>query len=145
MVSAGETIIAGKVPGERIATTIVTANSATITTTETTVMTVVAAVVAGRIYRITADIAFTLSVANDTFFTRIREDSVTGNQLQNRRSSKDSTSALMTHHLEVEYTADVTEDKTIELTFVRSTGTGNISLSAAAASPAYLYVDYIRG
>jgi hypothetical protein len=145
MVSAGETIIAGKVPGERINTEIATAVSAAITTTETEIMTVVAPVVINRIYKVTADFGFAVSVATDAFICVIREDTVTGTIVETRRIAAPTTATLWSKHSEAEYTADATEDKTFVLSLQRTTGTGNIILSASGTSPSYLYVDYIRG
>jgi hypothetical protein len=145
VVAAGETIIAGKVPGERIDTELVTSSSAAITTTETVVMTIVAPVVAGRTYQVEADFGFTQSGAADTFFDRIREDSVSGTALQLRRIFGGSTGSVLSRRTYVEYTADATEDKTFVVTLQRGSGTGNIILAATAANPAYLWVNYLRG
>ncbi|MGH3735859.1 MAG: hypothetical protein ACRDT6_09600 [Micromonosporaceae bacterium] len=141
---AGETIIAGKIPGERIATDIRTANSAGVTTTETSVQSVVAPVVQGRIYRVRwhGDLAST--VAADEFLVRIREDTVAGTALDFRRY-RAHTTANFPYSTETEYTADATENKTFHLTLIRSAGTGTGRLNAAASAPAFLYVDYIRG
>jgi hypothetical protein len=145
MALAGETIIAAKVPGERIATAIETANSGNVTTTETVIMTVVAPVVISRIYRVTFWGLIDTSVANDRVRVRIREDSVTGNTLQ--ISSNVLTDAVIAEAspTEAEYTADATEDKTFVATLLRVSGSGNEILAAASTNPAYLYVDYIRG
>lgn len=145
MVLAGETLEAGRMPGERIATAIVTTDSANITTTETVVMTVAAPVVTGRIYRVrfAADLAG--SVAGDQHFIKIREDSVSGGAINFRRYRVEDTDNFPWGPIEVEYTADATEDKTFVVTLVREAGTGNIRLDATTSNPAYLYVDYIRG
>jgi hypothetical protein len=140
---AGETIIAGKIPGEQVGFDIETGDSSGVTTVETVVQTVVAPVVAGRIYRVTfyGDLAST--VAADQFFTRIREDSVSGNVLDLRRYRAHAT-VNFPYRVEIEYTADATEDKTFVLTLIRESGTGTGRRDASATSPSYLYVDYIR-
>ena len=142
---AGEIIVAGQIPGERIATAIATSDSATITTTETVVMTVVAPVVVGRTYRVTFDAAFDPDALDDTHVARIREDSVTGAPIQVRRMVVALGNNLQPINSETEYTAVATEDKTFVLTFVRSSGTGGIIMNASAGGPTFLYVDYIRG
>jgi len=140
---AGETIIAGKIPGERINTDIEVSSSGDITTTETAVMTVVAAVVTGRIYRIKWVFNVDSSVAADTVLLRIREDSVSGTVLQTGRYRANSNVNYPVTQ-EAEYTADATEDKTIVASLQRESGSGNVQLIAAATQPSYLYVDYIR-
>jgi hypothetical protein len=146
MPAAGGTVIAGKVSGERIATTIATSDSANFTTTETEVQSVVAPVVIGRIYRVMFHGSFASSVAGDALFVRIREDSLTGTQLQSTAFTIDTTTSVgWKCTLIAEYTADATEDKTFKLTAIRAGGTGNCRIEAEADHPAYLYVDYIRG
>ncbi|MCI0687022.1 MAG: hypothetical protein L0Y54_07280 [Sporichthyaceae bacterium] len=145
-VLAGETIIAGKVPGERIATDIDTADSATFTTTETEVQSVTAALVSGRTYRIRWATRFESSVADDRVIARIREDNSTGSELSNmvvRMFTVGSIGWPVT--IEAEYTAVATGNKTFSATGVRQSGTGNCFMEAAANRPSYLYVDYIRG
>ena len=145
MSSAGQKLVAGRIPGERIDTSIRTVGSASVTTTETEIDTVTAALVSGRTYKITWDFAFTHSVATDQFFARIREDDDTGTQLQGFRLSNTDTSSSHPCHREAEYTAVSTGNKTFVGTFVRTAGSGNISSLGASTNPQYLYVDYIRG
>ena len=145
MALAGDTIIAGKIPGERVGGTKATASSAAITTTETVVITAVAPVVVGRRYKVVADFGFAVSVVTDSFLARIREDTVAGVEIQGRRVHAPSTVSPHNGHFETEYTADATEDKTFVLTLVRTAGTGTITMAASATSPAFLHVDYIDG
>jgi hypothetical protein len=141
---AGETIIAGKVPGERVATDIETTDSTPgITTTEAVVHTVVAPVVNGRTYRVRWHGDLASSAAADVFFVKIREDSLTGNTLDFRRYYSPGANNFP-YSTEVEYTADATEDKTFVLTLVRSSGSGSGRLDAGTLNPAFFYVDYIR-
>jgi hypothetical protein len=144
MVLAGETIIAGKVPGERIETTRRVSSSAGVTTTETVVDTVVAAVVAGRIYKVTWDGRLSSTAAADDARIKIREDSVSGTELMDVVLDLALTGRTPRTHLEVEYTADATEDKTLVFTLARFAGTGTLTAIAAANAPTYLYVDYIE-
>jgi hypothetical protein len=144
MSSAGQELVAGRIPGERIATTRVVTSGSAVTTTETTVMTVTAAVVAGRRYRITADWYWQFTVATDVFDVRIREDSVTGTALAGRRFPAITTTGFIGNTLQAEYVADVTEDKVFDLTFDRQAGTGSATLNGAATATSILYVDYIE-
>jgi hypothetical protein len=145
MPAAGETIIAGRVPGERIATDIEISNSGNITTTETQVQSVTAPVVIGRTYKVTWSVRVNSSVAADDITLRVREDTVSGNILVTETLDLDVVNREPRLVLEVEYTADATEDKTFSATLVRTAGSGNVILNAASTVPAYLYVDYIRG
>src|SRR5262245_10431453 len=81
-VLAGASAIAGMMPGERIATDIVTADSSTFTTTETVVQTAVAALITGRIYKVKWFGHWGSSVSGDRFQWRIRETNVSGTVLQ---------------------------------------------------------------
>lgn len=148
MSSAGQQLVAGRIPGERIMTNTRTSNSGNVTTTETTIDSVTAALVVGRTYRVRWTAAVDSSVAGDTAFVRLREDSVSGSQLQIMRVHLPTTGGAGTHWpatIEAEYTALATGNKTFVGTLVRVTGTGDIIVEAAATSPVYLYVDYIRG
>lgn len=147
---AGESIIAGQVPGERIATDIVTADSSTFTTTETSVQSVTAALVSGRIYRVRWCVHWGSSVEGDRVQIRIREDSGTSGTIL-QEFTGESTAAHGGSSLgeydtpEAEYTAVSTGNKTFSGTMVRSSGTGNVQLEGASTRPNYMYVDYIRG
>jgi hypothetical protein len=140
---AGETITAGKIPGEQVGIDIQTSDSGGVTTTETAVQTVVASVVAGRVYLVRwhGDLAST--VAADIFFVKLREDSATGNTLDFRRYRANTTDNYP-YNTEVEYTADATEDKTFALTLIRSAGTGTGRRDSTGVSPGRLVVTYVR-
>lgn len=140
---AGEIIVAGQIPGERIETTIRVIDSANVTT-EAVIDTVIAPVVAGRTYKITWDGRVNTTVAGDDFLASVREDSLTGNILQQVAEDIAIVGRQGRTQLEAEYTADVTEDKTFVATLSRLSGAGGVHGDAAAASPTYLYVDYIR-
>jgi hypothetical protein len=144
---AGQTLVAGRIPEERLAKTEVIADSSTTTTTELTVITVVAPLVSGGIYRVTAYGHVNSSVGTDTVTTRIREDSSVGNELQQDGgiAIAGSTTSGRKFYMQVEYTAVATGNKTFVVTVNRSSGTGNVNLEASGARPAYAYVDYIRG
>lgn len=145
MVAAGETAQAGKMPGERIATAIATADSANFTA-ETQLMSVTAALVTGRIYRVKVHSRVNSSVSGDRIITRIREDSISGTEIQSTNVPINANGPANGYqdNLEAEFTAVSTGNKTFSYTGER-VGTGNGTLEAATSRPSYLYVDYIRG
>src|SRR5262245_47835290 len=146
MALAGETIIAGKIPGERIATDIDTADSSTYTTTETEVQSVTASLVSGRTYKVCAFTHCNSSVGTDEQNVRIREDNATGTELQSAKVLISGSITLgMQVFLYAEYTAVSTASKTFSLAMQRSTGTGNCFREAAATRPSYFWVDYVSG
>lgn len=146
MSSAGYQLVAGHIPGERIGTTIDTADSGTFTTTETVVSTLTVALVSGRTYRVRSIVGCVTSVANDIYLGRIREDNVSGTILMERNRHVGTVSASGEElSLEAEYTAVATGNKTFVATGVRNGGTGTLHADATAVRPRYLYVDYIRG
>jgi hypothetical protein len=138
---AGETIIAGKVPGQRIASmTPRTANSATITTTETVIDTVVA----GRRYGVWWDGRPVATTAGDDIQYSLREDSVSGTVMQAVAVDVPVVNRHPRARLYAEYEADATEDKTFVATLFRVAGSGNAQGVAAATQPTYFNVDYIE-
>ena len=145
--TAGQIAEAGRIPGERIATSIETSDSSTFTTSETALQSVTAAVVSGRTYRVKWATRLSSSVANDQIGANIREDSVAGAQLagDNIQVFGASSTNGWPFRAEVEYTADATESKTFVATGTRISGSGNCFREAASNRPSYLYVDYIRG
>lgn len=146
MSSAGQQLVAGRIPGERIATTRTTADSATFTTTTTAVMTVVAPLVTGRTYWVRAVYRWQSTVAGDNVTGAIREDSVTGTIIQTNVSNVQLTGSLISMQvMETQFTAVSTGNKTFILAGVRFTGSGTINLDASSPSPSFLYVDYIEG
>lgn len=138
---AGQKIVAGKVSGERIATTVVTSDN--VTTAEEVVASVVAPLVSGRIYKIVFAFAWQPNAANDQAFARIRQDSVTGTEIQLCRFSEAATGTHFAGRIETEFTATLTASKTFVATLARSPA-GTATLNATAARPTFLYVDYIR-
>lgn len=141
--TAGFQLLAGRIPGERIATSTRTSNSSSFTA-ETQTDTVTAPLVSGRTYRVRVVLAPSSSVSGDVDLVRMREDNSSGTLLQFGRvyiGSATGYSAM----LEAQYTAVATGDKTFVVTGARSSGTGNITHAAGATQPTYLYVDYISG
>lgn len=141
---AGETIVAGKVPGERIQTAIRVADSA-IVTSEAVIDTVIAAVVIGRTYKVVWNGRPKSTVASDDYLARIREDGVAGTILQEVAGDLPIVGRESRVYLEGEYTADATEDKTFVVTLQRLSGTGDVHGDATSTAPTYLYADYNRG
>jgi hypothetical protein len=139
-------LVAGRIPGERIATTVVTADSAGFTTAEVSVASVTAPLVSGRTYRLRAVPKWESDVANDRINARLRQDTVTGTIMQSDNVRIHVVSNLgWGGVMEVEYTAVDTANKTFVLTGQQAAGTGTCVLGAGATRPVYLYVDYVSG
>ena len=143
--TAGQIAEAGRIPGERIATTVETSDSAGFTTSETQVSSVTASVVSGRVYRVRFAGGWASTAADDVVSVRIREDNSSGTQLLLRVVQIFRTGSFTSAPtLEAEYTADATENKVFVLTGERIGGSGTCVLDAAATAPCYFYVDFIR-
>jgi hypothetical protein len=146
MPAAGETIIAGRVPGERIATTTRTSNSSGVTTTETVVDSVTASLVSGRTYKVRWFGQVFSTVADGYVRLRIREDNVTGTEVDQRQQETNiAASQAFPVILEGEYTAAATASKTFVATIIRQVGTGTVTAQAGSANPTRLTVDYVSG
>lgn len=147
MSSAGQRLIAGRIPGELIGETIATADSATFTTTETVVMSITVPLVAGRTYRILASGMSRSDIATDDIRWRIREDNATGTELQTLVILDVNSTAVPPGNwtMEARYTAASTASKVVVVTGVRNVGSGNCALEAAATRPAFLSCYYHSG
>lgn len=148
MSSAGQQLVAGHIPGEWINGSQVTTNSGGTQGTEEVVQSVTASLVTGRIYRIVWNLGFSVSATGSTdhFFGRIREDSgIAGTQLQGKRLSATTTAIGYPAPLVAEFTAVSGGNKTFSGTFVRTGGSGTITLRAGATSPSFMDVYYLRG
>ncbi|HEX6682425.1 MAG TPA: hypothetical protein VF062_06495 [Candidatus Limnocylindrales bacterium] len=145
MSSAGQLLIAGRIPGERIQTTVITADSATFTTTEIVVATGTAApLVAGRIYMVVFDAGFQTTV-DGILRVMIREDNLAGTSIQIRDFFIDNTGTASAARVEVEFEAQATGNKVFVATGDMLSGGGTANLNASGTLPSYLYVDYVRG
>jgi hypothetical protein len=144
MVAAGESLVAGRFPGERIGTSIRTSSVSTFTA-ETEVQTISVGLIAGRTYKVVYRGTVQSTVAGDSARSRIREDSVTGTQLNSYRVDVDQSGAGYSADIEAEYTPAADETKTFSVTAERAAGTGSLTAAAAGTQPCYLYVDYVRG
>ena len=146
MSSAGFQLVAGRIPGERVATSILTSDSSGFTTTETTIQSVTGVpVVSGRTYRVRAHFTLQSTNAGDVATVRIRADNTSGALVQSGITDGLVTGSLGPRiTIEGEFVATTTESKTFVLTGVRLSGSGTINRDASASNPSYLYVDFIR-
>lgn len=145
MAAAGDPISAADV-NVRIATTTRTSDTSTVTTTETVADSVTATLVNGRKYRVRYIAGYSSSVADDTVFLRLREDSVSGTQMAIFRGHSHLTNGAGSRwvaNFEAEYTASASASKTFVATYVRASGTGNVSVNAGATYPTLLYIERI--
>lgn len=146
MTSAGQQLVAGRIPGERIATTVYDTDSSNFTTSETEIASVTASLVSGRTYRVRMVTRIGTSVANDIGTPRIREDNTSGTEMTvDYLALPNAGTAGNWYSAEAEYTAVSTGNKTFVGTCLRGGGTGNLRREAASTRPTYIYVDYIRG
>jgi hypothetical protein len=148
MSSAGQQLVAGRIPGERIATTVATSDSATFTTTATTVLTVVAPLVTGRRYAVWTYVRFDSSVDNDDVQASIKEDSSSGTTIATivgELVADNQAGAGMPFYIYGEFDAVATGDKTFVVTGQRNAGTGNVKMESAVGRASYLAVEYISG
>ncbi len=127
-------------------TTAVVTDSAAISA-ETVGITVVIAVTAGQTYGITVKATIGSSavgtLGTNLAIVRIREDSVSGNQLsQDVFTPLTSASAGFAYSTYTEYTAASTTTKTIVFTFARNTATTETYIIRAAANrPTFMRVQ----
>jgi hypothetical protein len=148
MSSAGQLLVAQRIPGERIGVSTVVADSGTFTA-ETVVMTITVPLVSGRTYSVFANPGLSSSVAADVIRASLREDSVTGTMLDSTiEDMNDATAPTTRKHALIllsDYTALSTANKTFVVTGERATGTGNVRMPGASTRPSYLLVRYESG
>lgn len=144
--SAGFQLTAGRIPGERIATTTSTSDTATFTTTETVIDTVTAALVTGRTYQVRWAGGVASTVNDTAVLARIRDTNLVGTTLQERNVPVTTTSSSgVPVNIEAEYTAVATGNHTFVTTGLRNGGTGTLLGEGALTHPRYLYVNYLSG
>ncbi len=147
MSSAGQQLVAGRIPGEIIGSPdIVTADSANFTTTETVVQDITVSLVSGRTYQVWWQSKWMGDVAGDRVLARLREDNVSGTEMQVGQLVLETASSqygpmMMTAF----YTAVATGSKTFVGCGDRNAGTGNIHLEASATNPCLMWVEYVSG
>jgi hypothetical protein len=147
MSSAGQQLVAGRIPGERIATTEAVADSADFDDTpEAVLMSVDVDVVNGRTYRPRFFGKIASTAAADLVTIRLREDNLTGSIRAHGIVQVLTTSSFgYPIMLEFEFDATGTSTKTFVITGQRLAGSGQCRLEASTSGPAYLYADYISG
>lgn len=146
MAFTGTQLVAGRIPGERIATSIETTDSATFTA-ETQVMSITVPLVTGRTYRVRVIAGFISTSSEDQVIVRIREDNTSGTVLNRDYVfiATGTTNRNFKAVIEAEFTAASTANKTFVITGERAVGGAGDCMLETAEAPAYLYVDYIRG
>src|SRR5690242_16922459 len=147
VVFAGDPVLASDINGLalRVAETVLVADTSTWSNTEFAIATVTAALVAGKRYKIGLTGRESTDVAADSDNMRIREDSLSGTQLQLAQIYLPvaSGNGYQTSFY-AEYTAVSTGNKTFQLTGQRSAGTGTAHrIRAGGSSPGLLFVDRI--
>lgn len=145
MSNAGLQILAGRIAGERIASSSETTVSAGFTSTETVIHTIVAPLVIGRRYGIWLSTHIISTVAADDCDCFLREDSVSGTLMQRVRADLTATNIPFTFNVYAEYTAVATGNKTFVGTGDRVAGTGTLTRSCSATIPGYMWVNYLSG
>lgn len=115
-----------------------TTNASPATTSEVITDSVTFAAIEGETYRATHDAAWAQSASTAITLLRIREDNATGTQLQGYRLPAPGTTAAVVGHIEAWYTADATEDKTIVVTALVSSG--SVTRQGSATQPSNLEV-----
>lgn len=144
MPSAGDIITVPTSPGARIATTEVTSDSSTFTTTETQVMSVTAPLIDGHVYHVRANPGFQSNASGDNIRGSLREDTASGPELDGSVVPVNGSSTQKHPCLvEADYTATATGNKTFVVTGTRVSGSGTCRLEAAANRRSYLTVDHI--
>lgn len=147
MSSAGQQLVAGRIPGEWIDGVQSNADSSTFTGTETVILTLAdAPLVTGRTYELVAHVNIETTVADSRVIVRIREDNLAGNAFEQANVWPDFTGSIgMPVALKAPFTAGSTGNKTFVVTGVRASGTGTINMSGDASTPNLLDVYYRNG
>lgn len=136
--------LTNEVIATRVATNPVTASSSTFTNTEVSLATVTAYLIDGKRYLVKYPARFSVATAAQLVTARLREDTVSGTQLQAAQVYCHSTDSVgFDLPIEVEYTATVTGNKTFVFTGQRNGGSGNVTMLAAASSTRCLTVTLI--
>ena len=146
-VFAGDEVLAADINEliDRQNTTIFTGDSATWGATELVAMSLTFAAISGAKYKIVFEGRVSTDVSADAANMRIREDNLTGTQLQLQQVYLPNTSGNgWQAHAYAEWTATSTGNKTIVLTGQRSSGTGTAHrIRASGSAPSYLFADRI--
>jgi len=121
-----------------------TTNSSNYTTTEIVTDTLTTTIVTGKRYRLVHDAPYQSTVAGDNSLVRIREDNLTGTQLQIYRFNIALAATDCAGHCEALFTAAATGAKTFVITNVRSGGTGTLSRRGSATTPSNFTIQNVK-
>lgn len=148
MANAGQIIVAGRIPGERIGIAEATADSG-LFTAETVVMSVTVPLVSGRTYSVWANPGLMSTISGDVVRARLREDDIAGTILDGTiEDISNNTSNTTRKHAVIllsDYQAVSTGNKTFVVTGARATGSGNVHLEGVPGRKSYIVVRYESG
>jgi hypothetical protein len=146
-ISPGEEALAADITGRfRVGTGFEDTDSSTFTTSATVIASATAQLVSGRTYHVKVITHLGSSVAADTATLSLKEDSVSGTEIQGATGLVLTTSAAGGYfQIETDFTAVATGSKTFVATALRASGSGNLRREAAAIRPTWLTVDYAYG
>jgi hypothetical protein len=137
MVAVGDEIILARMPGYLAGWAQETSDSSTFTTTETVVGTVTASVISSVVYLLQCDLKIGTTVADDLVSIKLREDNVSGTQIQGSSDiiPRSGSNNSATFPLRARWTASSTGSKTFVATAQRVGGTGNLSRDVLSVLP----------
>lgn len=144
MSSAGQQLVAGRIPGEQIARQDATSDSATFTGTEVELQTVTAAVVSGRTYKIVYDWGCEITI-DGSVRSQVRLDTVSGTIIGIRDTAVDASTTVNSCRVETFWTATSTTSQTFSGTGRVTGGGGTANRNADATFPSFMYVEYVSG
>lgn len=143
-VAVGDPVILARLPGYRVTTTKVTADSGALTS-EAVIATVVGSLISGVKYRVVFDGHFQeTGAANTGVRVQIREDSISGTvqgagqcSIENGLANGNDLASLRVY---AEYTAVSTASKT----FVATGLSANAVMNAGTTFPSWLYIEVVE-
>lgn len=127
----------------RVGENLNTASTGTFTTTETITDSITINLISGKEYELLFDGNFNSSVANDAVQVKLREDNVTGTELNETSVGLPVNSLWFRGTVVGIYTAVATGAKTLVATGKRVSGTGNITRQGGATLPSLLRVNQV--
>jgi hypothetical protein len=134
------------IPSIRLATTILTSDSAgTVANGTEELGTVAAPLVSGQRYQVRAALGFRATEDGDSVHARIHEDSSSGTVLQDKAVPLLTTTVTgYGLNVEAEYTAVATGSKTFSVVADSfGTNTGTVRMEASPSAPGYIYINRI--
>lgn len=147
--SAGQLLVAGRIPGEEIGATENTSDSSSISS-EAVVMTLTVPLVSGRTYWIWANPGFNATASGNHVRAQLREDSISGTVMDSDTKQIEAVSSPSTRKtvfvLASKYTASASANKTFVVTAeVVSGASGTVVLEGASTRKSYLRCLYNNG